>query len=68
MTMFDDTGKLTPGSREALLAERAKIEKDILFLKGQPLAKSEAGRRMDQQAMLDLARKMVNIDKKLGRA
>lgn len=67
MTTHDDTGKLTEAGRKALLDERAKLEKDILFLKGLPPAKSEAGRKLDHQAMLDVARKIVNIDKKLGR-
>ena len=67
MTMHDDTGKLTAAGREALLKERAALEARIRAMKAAPQAKSENGRRMDQEAMLEVARQMVNIDKKLGR-
>ena len=67
MTTHDDTGKLTATGREALLKERAALEARIREMRAAPQAKSENGRRMDQEAMLALARQMVNIDKKLGR-
>lgn len=70
MTWYSDQseGKPLGESREKLLAEREKIEAEIKALKAKPLnSTSHAAFQGRQEDLLALARKMVLIDKKLGR-
>ncbi len=53
---------------EKLLADRQKLVDKINELKAKgPDGKSEAAKRFHQEDLQALAKKVVNIDKKLGR-
>jgi hypothetical protein len=61
-------GRAEGQKREQLLAEREKIEQQIRALKATPLnSNSHAAFKGRQDDLLELARKIVLIDKKLGR-
>jgi SMC interacting uncharacterized protein involved in chromosome segregation len=69
MTWLADTQNGRPASneREKLLTQRERIQLQIEELKSSPVGKSNAAIQGRQEDLLALARKMVNIDKKLGR-
>ena len=54
--------------RDKLLAEREKLVKEIEALKARgPSGKSAAAQRFHTEDLTALAKKVVSIDKKLGR-
>ena len=61
-------GRLPAGpERDKLLAKRAKLVKELEDMGLRPVSKTQAGRQFDEQDRLALAKKIVAIDKKLGR-
>lgn len=69
MTWHNDQiqGRASGQERDALLAERAALEQQIHQLKSATLSRSQAAAAGRQEDLLALARKMVNIDRRLGR-
>lgn len=70
MTWLNDAqnGRLPEGpERDKLLAKRLKILRELEDMGLRPIAKTQAGRQFDEQDRLALAKKIVAIDKKLGR-
>jgi hypothetical protein len=61
-------GRLPPGpARDKLLAERAALVKKIEMKSLEAPARSNAGRLGQQEDLTLLAKKVLAIDKKLGR-
>ncbi len=58
---------LSEQERAKLLEQREKLEQQIKDLKAQPLGRTMAAARFRQEDLTALAKKMVAIDKKLGR-
>lgn len=58
---------LSEQERAKLLEQREKLEQQIKDLKAQPLGRTMAATRFRQEDLTALAKKMVAIDKKLGR-
>jgi hypothetical protein len=54
--------------REKLLVQRQNLVDELAVLRVRPTGKSEAAKRFDREEMNILAKKILNIDKKLGRA
>lgn len=52
---------------EKLLAERAKLVSEVEALGRKPKARTVSGAQFDLEDQLALAKKIKNIDKKLGR-
>lgn len=50
-----------------LLADREKLVIEVETLGRKPPPKTDAGKRFHQEDLIALARKIKNIDKKLGR-
>lgn len=62
-------GRVSGEKREALLAEREKLVREVEALSVKPLrTKSNAEAQGRQEDLLALAKKIKSIDKKLGRA
>lgn len=60
--------KLSQQEREKLLIKRDEIEQEIKILKDTPLrSKTQAAANGRLEDLTNLARKIVSIDKKLGR-
>lgn len=53
--------------REKLLVQRQNLVDELAVLKKRPKGKSMAAQRFDLEEMTALAKKILNIDKKLGR-
>jgi len=61
-------GRPEGSERDKLLEKRAALVKQVEVLSMQPLtSKTEAAKRHRQEDLLELARKIKVIDKKLGR-
>lgn len=61
-------GRLPPGKeRDELIAERERLVFRIELLKGEPMGKSQAAIKGRQEDLIALAKKVLAIDKKLGR-
>ena len=69
MTWINDAQKDRPNDakREKLLAKRADLVKQVEKLSMEPVGKSQAAALGRQEDLLELARKIKNIDKQLGR-
>ncbi len=70
MTWFEERIQSRPASEEKikLLAERDKLENQLKELNASSLGRSEAALNARKEDLLAIAKKIVQIDKKLGRA
>lgn len=70
MTWFEERVQSRPadGEKAKLLLERSRLEKQLKDLNSSPLGKSVASMNARKEDLLSIAKKIVNIDKKLGRA
>lgn len=70
MTWFEERIQSRPADEEKikLLNERDKLEKQLKQLNSAVMGKSEAAMKGRKEDLLAIAKKMVTIDKKLGRA
>jgi hypothetical protein len=61
-------GRLPEGpERDKLIAKRLRLVRQLEDLGLRPISKTQAGREFDTQERLAIAKKIVAIDKKLGR-
>lgn len=60
-------GRPDDAKREKLLAKRAALVTEVEKLSMQPVGKSQAAINGRQEDLIELARKIKNIDKQLGR-
>lgn len=60
-------GRPQGDARHKLLAQRAKLVKELEDFVRRPPSRTEAGLRFDREDQLAVAKKIVAIDKKLGR-
>ena len=70
MTWLADAqqGRLPEGpERDKLIARRLRLVRQLEDLGLRPISKTQAGREFDAQERLAIAKKIVAIDKKLGR-
>jgi hypothetical protein len=68
MTWLGDTSNKIPNEiREKLLEDREKVIKEIQKLKVEPIKNGALGQKFRQEDLLALAKKVTDIDKKLGR-
>ena len=56
-----------PVDREKLLRQREDLETQIKALKASPVGRSQTAINGRQEDLLNLAKQMVSIDRKLGR-
>jgi hypothetical protein len=70
MTWFEERIQSRPADEEKikLLNERDKLEKQLKQLNSTVMGKSEAAMKGRKEDLLAIAKKMVTIDRKLGRA
>jgi hypothetical protein len=63
----DRTNRVSDTVRAPLLEERELLIKEIHELKSQPIKNGALGLKFRQEDLLALAKKVTDIDKKLGR-
>ena len=63
----DRTNRVSNTVRAPLLEERELLIKEIHKLKSQPIKNGALGLKFRQEDLLALAKKVTDIDKKLGR-